>query len=612
MVVDFIRVVDHSLGNFIREGTSVHHISELKIQGFKSISNASFPLSHYTPLVGYNNAGKTNILKAASWVIKKTSLAAEDFHNVNDPITVEAEISGITAEVLDALDAGHRARIEPLILDGKIRIRRSQAAPGQAASSIRFEVWKEEDGQMVWAFNPTGIDAAIGGLFPEPIFIGAMENATEDVAKFGSGTTIGKLLREIMGPVIERHSPAVAEALQVVGRQLSANSDEKDETLTNLDASIQGELDRLFPGVTAKTHVPVPDFADFMKSATIRIFEDGYEHADGRDASSFGHGAQRSIQIALVKCLAEVKRAAGGNAGRTTLLLIDEPELYLHPQAIEVVRAALSRLAGEGYQIIVTTHSANMIARSDAQNVLLIRRNAVDGTTCYPRLKDVVAQAIADADHQSEALFALSNSTKVLFSERVVITEGKTEKIILPAVFDNLFGVTPGEDKIGLVDIGGVNNIPDTMRILRAMGLPCKAVVDLDFVFRTAPAKALIPADHPDLVACRGIFARLAGEGRVGLDEAGLPKKHDGNPAIAAFELLAAEADALPHIDRLFDAMKAHDIWLWKKGAIEAYLNIAKTDAARMAFVNRLPDQVYRDALPDYPAIAEAMAWLRV
>jgi recombinational DNA repair ATPase RecF len=91
----------------------MHHISELRIQGFKSISNATFPLSHYTPLVGYNNAGKTNILKAASWVIKKVSLAGEDFHNINNAVTVEAEISGITAEVLDALEAGHRTRIQP-------------------------------------------------------------------------------------------------------------------------------------------------------------------------------------------------------------------------------------------------------------------------------------------------------------------------------------------------------------------------------------------------------------------------------------------------------------------------------------------------------------------
>ncbi|MNP64779.1 hypothetical protein D3C76_1603040 [compost metagenome] len=103
-----------------------------------------------------------------------------------------------------------------------------------------------------------------------------------------------------MTPVIERHSPAVAEALQNVGRRLSANAADKDETLVDLDDRIQGELSNLFPGVSVKTHIPVPEFSDFMKSATIRIFEEGYENPDGRDVSSFGHGAQRSIQIALI------------------------------------------------------------------------------------------------------------------------------------------------------------------------------------------------------------------------------------------------------------------------------------------------------------------------
>lgn len=397
----------------------MHHISELKIHGFKSIADATFPLSHYTPLVGYNNAGKTNVLKAMFWIIKKSSLPVEDFHRADQPVSVEAEISGITAEVLDAIGVAHRGRIEPMIVDGKIRIRRSQTAPNQKTADIRFEVLKRQGDQNEWVFNPAGIDTAIGALFPDPIFIGAMENATEDVAKFGTGTTIGKLLKEIMAPVVERHTPAVAHALEVVGRQLAANSPEKDETLTDLDTRVQGELSKLFPGVSAKTHVPVPNFSDFMKSATIKIFEDGFEHADGRDASSFGHGAQRSIQIALIKCLADLQRAAGGNAGRTTLLLIDEPELYLHPQAIEVVRVALGRLAGDGYQIIATTHSANMISRSDAPNALLVRRSVADGTRCYPRLKDVVEQAIEGAVYQSEVLFALSNSTKILFSERV-------------------------------------------------------------------------------------------------------------------------------------------------------------------------------------------------
>ena len=213
----------------------MHHISEVRIQNFKSISDGLFPLSHYTPLVGYNNAGKTNIIRAVGWIIKRSSLPAEDFHRADQPIVVEAEISGINGEVLDAIGDAHRGRIEPLVVDGRIRIRRTQTTPGQPVAAIRFEVLTHEDGQNEWMANPAGIDQAIGALFPDPIFIGAMENATEDVAKFGSGTTIGKLLKEIMAPVIDRHSPAVATALQDIGRRLSANAVDKDETLVDLD-----------------------------------------------------------------------------------------------------------------------------------------------------------------------------------------------------------------------------------------------------------------------------------------------------------------------------------------------------------------------------------------
>lgn len=589
----------------------MHHISEVRIQNFKSISDGLFPLSHYTPLVGYNNAGKTNIIRAVGWIIKRSSLPAEDFHRADQPIIVEAEISGITGEVLDAIGAAHRGRIEPLVVDGRIRIRRTQSAPGQTVAAIRFEVLKQENGQNEWAVNPAGIDPAIGALFPEPIFIGAMENATEDVAKFGSGTTIGKLLREIMTPVIERYSPAVSAALEDIGRKLSANAANKDETLVDLDGRIQGELSKLFPGVSAKTHIPVPEFADFMKSATIRIFEDGYENPDGRDASSFGHGAQRSVQIALVKCLAEVRRAGGGNAGRTTLLLIDEPELYLHPQAVEVVRAALSRLAGEGYQVVITTHSANMISRSDAPSTLLIRRSAADGTKCFPRIKDAVRVAIHDAEHQSEVLFALSNSSKILFSERVGITEGKTERTILPAIFQVEFGLTPDEDKIGLVDIGGTSNIPDAMKVLGAMGVPCKAIVDLDFAFRVAPRKALIDPENADLASCKEVFAQLRDDGNIGLDAEGLPTRHNGTPASAAFELLAQHHLAVPSIARLHDELKALGVWIWTKGAIEAHLGIAKTSAAQREFLADLTDEEYRAAIPDYQSVKDAMAWLR-
>lgn len=78
--------------------------------------------------------------------------------------------------------------------------------------------------------------------------------------------------------------------------------------------------------------------------------------------------------MALVRHLADIKRATGG-ATSNTILLIDEPELYLHPQAIEILRDSLKILSNQGYQIIFTTHSPFMITSNDVVNTILITKN---------------------------------------------------------------------------------------------------------------------------------------------------------------------------------------------------------------------------------------------
>ncbi len=591
----------------------MHQISHLKIENFKSIIDGDFPLSPYTPLVGYNNAGKTNILHALSWVIKRSGLPESDFFNPESPIVVTAEISGITADVLDALGDTHRRKIEPIVIDGKIKIRRTQLSPDAKATEIRLEVEKTTDtGELAWEINPTGIDAAISHLFPEPIFIGAMENATEDVGKFAAGTTIGKLIKEIIGPVTEAHAGPVTAALADIARKLSAESPDKDETLVALDTQIQTEMGKIFPGVSAKTHIPTPEFGDFLKGATIKLFEDNYHNPGGRDASSFGHGAQRSVQIALIKCLSQIKRAGVAGADRTTMLLIDEPELYLHPQAIELVRASLSSLSGEGYQVVFSTHSPNMIARQDAHNALLIRRSVAAGTKAYPRIRDAVAGAIANADHQSETLFTLTNSSKMLFCEKVVLAEGKTERAILPDIYGYAIGVTMDEDKLGLVALGGSGNIPNALTVLAAMGIPCKAIVDLDFAFKVAPGAGLIPEDHAAIVACKGVLKRLSDAGRLTLDGSGLPTNANSVTAPMAFEMMSAEADATEHINAIHEHLLCQRVWCWTKGAIESHLGLPnKTPAAHMAFLRDLENATFRDGLPDYATAQAMMEWLR-
>ena len=216
---------------------------------------------------------------------------------------------------------------------------------------------------------------------------------------------------------------------------------------------------------------------EIFKSGTIKIVEDGVDIC--RDVQALGHGAQRSIQMALIRYLADIKAQDNQHPTRT-LLLIDEPELYLHPQAIEHVRLALKSLSKGGYQIIFATHSPLMISSDDIGTTLIVRKNNVNQSYSRKRLSDAINEVVADAPSQTQTLFELSNSSQILFSNKVVVAEGRTEQRLLPEIYRLINDTTLNAHKTALVSPGGTGNTVKCMSILSAMEIPVKAIVDKD------------------------------------------------------------------------------------------------------------------------------------
>ena len=199
-----------------------HILSEIKIKNFKSIKDVTFELSAFTPLVGYNNAGKSNILEAIKWLLRKSTLSDNQFNDVNEPIEIEGEISGISEAILDLLADNHKTIISTYLFNDKLYIKRVQLVPNASASQMKLYIKDPANigNANEWKANPTGIDQAIQALFPEPIHIGAMENAEDDVSKSKTTSTIGKLLAEIIGPLEATYNDQVQTALdEIVLRQ---------------------------------------------------------------------------------------------------------------------------------------------------------------------------------------------------------------------------------------------------------------------------------------------------------------------------------------------------------------------------------------------------------
>lgn len=581
-------------------------IKSVSIKNFCSCDDVTLELAPFNPIIGYNNCGKSNILRAIGWLLKKSVLPKLSFFDPNQPVIVEGIISRVD---LNLLPINQQQATAPYVINNELRFRRRQDTPQSTAAQIKIEVL--DPGTQQWRPNPAGLDTAIGVLFPDPLYIEAMEDAAEDIGKFGAKNTIGELIKKTILLVRQNNAAAVQgieSALQHLDSHLNGTT--RIQELSSLETNASNVVDDFFPGLSLKINFQTPQFDEILKGATVDLSD---RPGSFRPFSSFGHGAQRTVQMALIRLLAETARQTTGT-GPTTVLLIDEPELYLHPQAIELLRTALKTLSQSGYQVIFSTHSPLLVRKDEVLHASLVHKSGQGQTNVRPKIVTAAA-TMANHPHQASVIFQLQNSSYILFSERILIAEGKTEKILLPEIYETLRGKSLAHDKVCLVEAGGSSSLWPMREILRSVGFTPKLVTDLDFAFKVAPDLGLVSPLDPDLNSCKAWFATNSGAHGFVLGTDGLPAKRDALGSIGrikpedAFRLMAGDMNQ--EIERIAEYLKLnHDIWIWNRGAIEAHLGITKDDVARMSFITSMQTSgtVNHAAHPN--EIQELINWL--
>lgn len=524
---------------------------------------------------------------------------------------MEGKISGISQVILDQLPPNQQTAIQPYLFSDSLYIKRVQGQPNTGVAGVILLVRDPSNvgNPNEWRNAPTGLPQALEVLFPEPIHIGAMENAEEDVSKNKNTTTIGKLLAEIIGPIQAGYSVQVQTALDGIRDLLDADGSSRASELNDFDAAVNGKVESFFPGVNIKVHVPTPELKEVFSKGTIKVFEN--LNPEGRDVSALGHGAQRSIQMALVRHLADIKRESGEQASNT-ILLIDEPELYLHPQAIEVLRDALKTLSTQGYQVIFATHSPFMITSKDVENTLLIRKNNAQGTHKRNSLKTAIASVAAAHPSQLAIVFSLSNSSNILFAEKVILAEGKTENRLLPKILHKITGRTLGLHKTALVPIDGSGSTRKTIDVLTAMAIPTKAIVDLDYALKEGENQGFLAAGDIDVAAIKTHLANIAPSHSINLNNGWPTKSGSALTAAEAFSLLAQESAIQSNLTALKAKMQAVGVYVWTKGTIENHLGcIPKNEVGWANFNSRLETEDLNLILPnDSTEITDMVTWL--
>ncbi len=273
-------------------------LASVSISNFRSCKSTSAILRPFTALVGYNNAGKSNIILAIKWLLDGSLISESDVYDPTHPVSVEGVIQGITDDTLSLLTEENQQKIAPFIIDGTLTFARRQEFNKETGKA-----------KKVWMYMTVprgrkttgGIDGAISNIFPEPIHIPAMSDAVEDSTKCKNTTTIGKILSAIVSEIKQEHEENFSKNISEIGKYLSHNGENRLESLNKIDSGVNKKVNQFFPDVSVKLHFPTPTLDEIFKSGTLKVFESREDEPVMRDISRFGHGTQRSIQMALIQ-----------------------------------------------------------------------------------------------------------------------------------------------------------------------------------------------------------------------------------------------------------------------------------------------------------------------
>jgi putative ATP-dependent endonuclease of OLD family len=209
---------------------------------------------------------------------------------------------------------------------------------------------------------------------------------------------------------------------------------------------------------------------------------------------------------------------------RDAVVVVDEPELHLHPRWQTKIISLFKELARTtGNQFLLATHSPACVSPDTLQYVARVySENQVS------KIVSLDPNQLPTAKH----LFAIAtshNNERMFFAEKVLLVEGVGDRALFQAVLlhERVTGVQSGA--IEIVSVGGKSNFDKYAQVLDAAKVRFCLVADLDYINERGGA---------DIKALFTVNTRA-----IGKDIVDNPTSMDGDQLLAALEEAASTGD---------------------------------------------------------------------
>ncbi|MFQ1712669.1 AAA family ATPase [Aeromonas veronii] len=453
---------------------------------YRSITSAHrIKFSNVTVLIGRNNEGKSNLLRAletAMLLLKQHALTSQTRNR--------------RTYVSNSAYLWQR--------DFPIQLQERRSAT-QTILKLEFLLDEDECRQF-----KDEIGSSFNGSLPLEIKIGKDQEPHFRLVKSGKNTTAlttksAQIARFVANRIAFNYIPAIRTdntTIELISGLLSQElraleSDERYiEALNTISTLQQPILDDL----ATRVHGPLKEFLPSINSVKLEISESSRRYSLRRDVNVvIDDGTPTLLEYKGdgVKSLAALGLLKNQNAPTgASILAIEEPESHLHPAAIHQVNEIIHSIS-ETSQVILTTHNPLFVDRENIKANVIVTDGGATPAKNISSIRDTLG--IKASDNLTHANYAL-------------VVEGEEDAIslrsLLPLLSDKIAKALRNNMLI-IEPIGGAGNLSYKLSLLRNSLCAVHILLDGDQAGREAYNKAekdsLISVANCTFINCNGM-----------------------------------------------------------------------------------------------------------
>lgn len=424
-------------------------IKRLLIHNFRSIKELDICASDLCALIGPNSAGKSNVLKAIDLVLgegwtTKAKIARELFNNPDNPIIIEIEF---VTPIVYKNKNGYDENI------GKIKLEMKLAPELYAKTTVNDDAtfYSQEQFKKLCHF----------------IYISSERQLCSEL-RVSQWTMLGKLMKIIYENYIIKYGgderklkKDFAEKIKPAKDFLEHDFTAAEITFDKFKTCFKKHCLENSSGLACEFE-PILDVYNlnwFYKTLQIHVKEDLPEkHFDSEEV---GAGMQNLLMISIFQTYAELM-------GGKVIFGVEEPEMYLYPQAQRALYNNLIKLSKDT-QIFYSTHNQNFVDASRPDDIVLLRKNAVNGT--HKLEKDEFFNK-ENAEKQWHKIYTHFNTERneIFFAKKVLLVEGDSDKILFSTLCEDRWRINLDVSGVSIISCGGKGGVNYFVGVCKLIG----------------------------------------------------------------------------------------------------------------------------------------------